>query len=147
MSFLKTVGKAAVTMVGAVGGALAGGPVGLGIGAGVGGLVDFLRAKYAKPTLDNVMPPVTAGAMTASPGGVTLPTGVNKMAAQNAVHLMLLGKPAEVQPAGYWLQQFQASAGVPATGKMDPTTRSLLIQATAGSGFDANKLPATTILG
>lgn len=146
MSFLKTVGKAAATMFGGVGGALAGGPVGLGIGAGVGALVDFLRAKYSKPTLDNVMPP-TAGAMTASPGGVTLPTGVNKMAAQNAVHLMLLGKPAEVQSAGYWLQQFQASAGTPATGKMNPDTRSLLIQATAGTQFDASKLPATTILG
>ena len=153
MSFLSTVGKAAVTMVGAVVGAVAfpGGPLGLAIGTGVGGVIDFARAKLgASSTPTAVMPPAGVGGAVLPPpaaGGPTLPNGVNMAAAQNAVHLMLLGKPAEVQSAGYWLQQFQASAGVPATSKLDPTTRALLIQATAGSQFDASHLPPTTILG
>lgn len=151
---LQKVGAVAVTAVGSVVGALAGGPVGLGAGLAGGALVDILRAHFAKPAASilptaGLIPPTggvpSAGAgmmATAAPPG--LPPGANTLAAGNTVHLLLLNRPKE---AAYWLSLFQASVNLPNNGKLDAATRALLVTATAGTSFDASKLPAVTGLG
>jgi hypothetical protein len=156
---LQKVGAVSATMAGGVGGALAGGPIGLAVGLAGGAAIDLLRARMKKPAA-GASP--TAVALAATPAAIPpavhvalatpsatpgLPPGADKAAATSAVHLMLLGQPAEVAPAKSWLSGFQKSVGLPATGALDATTRQLLILATAGGVYDASKLPAKTILG
>jgi len=144
------------TRVGAIGG-----PVGLAIGAGIGLIIDAVASSSA-PAAAAATPGVPAGvvlpASMTTPGApapsaftpasvAALPAGANVQAGINATHMMLLGQPAEKVPAASYLKQFQTSVGLPATGKLDLQTRTLLIAATAGSPYKASNLPAITILG
>lgn len=151
---LQKVGAVGVTATAGVVGALAGGPIGLGVGLAGGALVDYLRSRANKAAVGNpvtpppaAVPPVVQVALATPSAAPGLPPGADKAAASNAVHLMLLGQPAEVAPAKSWLTGFQKSVGLPQTGALDATTRKLLVLATAGGPFDASRLPATTILG
>lgn len=144
------ISKVGATAAGAVVGAMAGGPIGLGIGVVAGGVVDYLRSKKQAPVPHLAVPitaPPTSQMLATAPAPSGLPAGADKGAASSAVHLMLLGQPAEVNPAKSWLTTFQKSVGLPATGALDSATRSMLILATAGGTYDAAKLPAKTILG
>ena len=127
----------AATLVGGVGGALAGGPIGLGIGGIGGAIIDYARVKLGGPS------PALIPGLT----GASLPPGANIDAANRAVTLMLLaastGHTTQAAPAKSWLTQFQSSVGLPATGSLDPQTRSLLVTAVPG----AAQLPPVTILG
>ena len=146
-----------VTLTAATVGFFAAGPIGLGVGVIGGAIVDiFLLRKRATllgaPTVlagaggvPGFVPGVVAQAVT--PGGAGLPPGADQNAATQATILMSIGHSGEVGPAKVWLSQFQTSVGLPATGALDPATRSLLVLATAGGKYDASKLPATTILG
>jgi hypothetical protein len=111
------------------------------IGAGVTllGVAAYFLMK--KPT--TAATPQVAASQAPQLQAPSLPAGANIAAATNAVHLMRLGHQAEVTPAASWLSQFQTSVGLPATGRMDPTTRAYLNLATP----DAASLSTPTILG
>lgn len=142
MSVGSKVKAVSVTAAGAAIGAMAGGPIGLGVGGALGGVVDFIRHKRAKASF--VLPP--PGVVPGAAGG-GLPPGANLAAASAATHLLLLGGAAERASAQVWLKQFQASVGLPQTGMLDPTTRAMLVTATAGGTYKASALPPVTILG
>lgn len=158
MSVVDSVKEVAGTIVGVALGAAAGGPIALGAGFVLGAGFDLWRHKknanavplpFPAPA---VMPSAPAAApapsmvapAAAAPG---LPAGLDVASGTTAVKLMLLaaatGHTAETAPARVWLQKFQTSAGLPATGQLDATTRTLLVQAVP----TAANLPPKTVLG
>ena len=165
---MNSAAKVAIGGAGAVLGFAVGGPVGLLLSLGAG---YFLGVALPAPQLASVLgsppaptPMLTSGSqMTPSappvvvvtpPAAVSTfappaapapgpPPGADVPSATVAVNFMLIGRDAEKAPAGGYLKKFQASVGLPATGTMDPTTRTLLLQTIPA----AAKLPAKTILG
>lgn len=167
---LNSAAKVAIGGAGAVLGFAVGGPVGLLLSLGAG---YFLGVALPAPQLANVLgsppaptpapmltdgsqmapsaPPVVvvtppAAVSTFAPPAASAPgppPGADVPSATVAVNFMLIGHDAEKIPAGGYLKKFQASVGLPATGTMDPTTRTLLLQTIPA----AARLPAKTILG
>jgi len=110
----------------------------LGGGIAIVGVAAYFLLKPQTPAA----PAVTAGAQAPQLTS-GLPAGANMQAAQAATNLLLLNGPNEVNPARSWLQQFQTSVGLPATGTLDATTRALLVRAVP----NASRIPTPSILG
>lgn len=140
MNPVKAIEAAALTATGAAIGAFVGGPIGLGVGMAIGAVCDIfiLRSKAVTMPVGGTLGVVPANAPGAS---------ANTTAAGNLVTLLqaaaTLGPEGKAGPAKYWLQQFQTSIGVPATGVLDPQTRAALVSSVPA----AANLPPTTILG
>jgi hypothetical protein len=162
---IKTVEAVGVTIVGVGVGALIGGPVGAGIGLAAGAIIDVILLRHRRTPFGapqgapGFVPGVVQQAMV--PGAPSLPPGADVDAAGKLTALLLLaasgptgglqlgaaGSGKFVGPAKSWLGKFQSSVGLPSSGQLDAPTRALLVLATAGTTYDASKLPATTILG
>ncbi len=74
------------------------------------------------PARPYVVSPIVAMAMT--PGAAGLPPGTDRGAVDKLLMLLSLGHPKE---AVVWLQKFQTSVGLPATGQPDAATQALLV--------------------
>jgi hypothetical protein len=147
--------KIVLPLAGGVFGALAGGPIGLGIGAALGLGAGLIFGKQAAPTAlpAPAGPAPTVGTLTGlslRPEQVGLPTSANMNAALTATRMLIINQPSMKTPAASWLKQFQTSVGLPGTGKLDPQTRAMLVQATSQGntpgGVDARKIPAKSLL-